>query len=143
MDKEGRWRFEHVVEVRKTTLDEKDHSRLVSEHELARVYLSARRIPDAIEILEHVVEVRKMTLDEKDHSRLTSEHALAMAYLDDSQAQKAVDLLEHVVTVESQLFDEDDPDRHISLELLEDARQQLEAEWEPESNVSEQDTPSV
>ncbi|KAK6850534.1 hypothetical protein PG987_000168 [Apiospora arundinis] len=135
--------LEHVVEVQKTTLDEKDHSRLASEHALASAYLSDRRIPEAIEMLEHVVEVQKTTLNEKDHFRLTSEQVLASAYLDNSQAQTAIDLLEHVVAVESQLFDEDDPERYVSLNLLEDARQQLEAEWEPQSDVSEQDTPSV
>ncbi|KAK8048247.1 hypothetical protein PG994_009977 [Apiospora phragmitis] len=128
--------FEHVVEVQKTTLDEKDHDRLASQHELARAYLSARRISKAIEIFEHVVEVQKTTLDEKDHDRLGSEHSLASAYLSARQARKAVDLLEHVVTVKSQLFDKDDFDRYVSINLLENARQQLEAEWIPERDVS-------
>lgn len=32
--------LKHVMEVRKETLDEKDHDRLASEHELARAYLN-------------------------------------------------------------------------------------------------------
>jgi hypothetical protein len=35
--------LEHVVEVRKRTLREEDHSRLISERELARAYLEDRR----------------------------------------------------------------------------------------------------
>ncbi|KAM0393287.1 hypothetical protein ACHAPZ_010240 [Fusarium culmorum] len=49
--------LEHIVEVQKETLDEKDHSQLASEHELARAYLDNRQIKDAIKILEHVVAI--------------------------------------------------------------------------------------
>ncbi|KAH6645668.1 hypothetical protein BKA67DRAFT_527159, partial [Truncatella angustata] len=86
------------------------------------------QLKEAIAIYEHVVAVRRETLDEKDHSRLASEHQLASAYLKDGLAQEAVDLLEHVIAVESQLYAENDPDRQISIELLANARKQLEAE---------------
>ncbi|KAI3571337.1 hypothetical protein IWW34DRAFT_639515, partial [Fusarium oxysporum f. sp. albedinis] len=41
--------LEHVVAVRTETLDEKDHLRLTSEHELARAYLV---LQDCFESLE-------------------------------------------------------------------------------------------
>ncbi|KAH0419847.1 hypothetical protein CcaCcLH18_14269 [Colletotrichum camelliae] len=50
--------LEHVVDVRKTTLDEGHTSRLASQHELARAYQADGRVKDAIELLEHVIDVR-------------------------------------------------------------------------------------
>ncbi|KAG7433975.1 Regulatory protein AfsR [Fusarium oxysporum f. sp. raphani] len=117
--------FEHVVAVLKETLDEKDHSRLVSEHELARAYLDDGRIEDAIEILEHVVAVRKETLDEKDHSRLTSEHELARAYLNDQQIEDAIEILEHAVAVEAETLAENDSSRQLSVDLLQECFEKL------------------
>ncbi|KAH7150682.1 hypothetical protein DER46DRAFT_470939, partial [Fusarium sp. MPI-SDFR-AT-0072] len=64
--------LEHVVAVHKQTPEEKDHSRLTSEHALATAYLYDQRIKDAIKMLEHVVAVQKETLDEKDSSRQRS-----------------------------------------------------------------------
>ncbi|KAI1737753.1 acyl transferase/acyl hydrolase/lysophospholipase [Xylaria scruposa] len=122
--------LEHVIKIRKATLGEKDRDRLASEHELASAYLNDNRIKEAIPMFEHVVKIKKATLDEKDRDRLASEHELARAYLKNGQAQMAVDLLEHVVMVESQLYDHDDPERQLSLDLLRDAREELEAEWE-------------
>lgn len=46
----------------KKRLQEEDHSRLASEHELVSAYLSDRRIKEAIKIFEHVVEVFQKTL---------------------------------------------------------------------------------
>ncbi|KEY73844.1 hypothetical protein S7711_10154 [Stachybotrys chartarum IBT 7711] len=107
-------------------LDEKDHSRLTSEHELASAYLADRRIKDAIKIFEHVVDVQTETLDEKDHSRLASEHELASAYLDDRRTEEAIEILVHVVLVEGDLLADDDPSRLLSAELLVDACQKLQ-----------------
>ncbi|KAH7207407.1 hypothetical protein DER44DRAFT_810960 [Fusarium oxysporum] len=118
--------FEHVVAVEKEILDEKDHKRLTSEHELARAYLDDRRIKEAIEMFEHVVAVRKETLDEKDHSRLTSEHALARAYLNDGRIEDAIEMLEHVVA----MLAEDDPSRQLSISLLQDCFESLEADYD-------------
>ncbi|KAB5515676.1 hypothetical protein GE09DRAFT_979454, partial [Coniochaeta sp. 2T2.1] len=61
--------FEGACEWRKERLAADDHSRLDSEHELARAYLGDRRITEAIEMLEHVVAVQKKTLAEDDHFR--------------------------------------------------------------------------
>ncbi|RKK37736.1 hypothetical protein BFJ66_g12824 [Fusarium oxysporum f. sp. cepae] len=122
--------FEHVVAVEKETLDEKDHSRLISEQVLATAYLDDGRIKDAIEMIEHVVAVRKETLDEKDHERLTSEHELARAYLDDRQIKDAIELLEHVVAIEAKMLAEDDPSRQLSVSLLQDCFEELEAAYD-------------
>ncbi|KAI0183055.1 hypothetical protein EV127DRAFT_33888 [Xylaria flabelliformis] len=134
--------FEHVIKIQKTTLNEKDHERLASEHELARAYLEDNRIQEAIKIFEHVVKIQKTTLDEKDRDRLASEHSLAVAYLNNGQTQMAVDLLEHVVRLKSQWYDHDDPSRQLSLDVLKDAREQLEAEWETEEESDDQDSVS-
>jgi hypothetical protein len=61
-----------VVEVQREALDETDHSQLASKHELARAYLSDRRIKDAIEILEHVVAIEAEIRAENDSSRQLS-----------------------------------------------------------------------
>ncbi|KAH8645473.1 hypothetical protein BX600DRAFT_519485 [Xylariales sp. PMI_506] len=135
--KEAITMFEYIVEIQKDTLVETDHSRLVTEHELARAYLDDRRIKEAITMFEHIVEIEKDTLVETDHSRLATEHELARAYLDDNQTQKAINLLEHVVEIESQLYDEHDPDRRASVDLLTDAYNQLEAEWETANSESD------
>ncbi|EXK26021.1 hypothetical protein FOMG_17382 [Fusarium oxysporum f. sp. melonis 26406] len=119
--------LEHVVAVRKETLDEKDHERLISEHELARAYLDDRRTTDAIKIFEHVVAVRKETLDEKDHERLISEHALARAYLDNRRIKDAIEILEHVVAIEAETLPENDPRRQLSANLLQSCFEGLEA----------------
>ncbi|KAF6516201.1 hypothetical protein HZS61_003404 [Fusarium oxysporum f. sp. conglutinans] len=103
--------FEHVVAVRKDTLDEKDRDRLASEHQLANAYLYDRRFKDAIKILEHVVAVRKDTLDEKDRARLASEHVLASAYLYNQRVKDAIKILEYVVEVQKETLDEKDHDR--------------------------------
>ncbi|KAH7184118.1 hypothetical protein DER44DRAFT_904760, partial [Fusarium oxysporum] len=120
--------LEHVVAVQKEMLDEKDYFRLVSEHELARAYLEDRRIKDAIKILEHVVTVQKETLDEKDHSRLTSEHELAKAYLEDRRIEDAIELLEHVVEIKAKMLAKDDTSRQLSINLLQDCFECLEAD---------------
>lgn len=72
--------FEHVVAVRKETLDEKDHYRLESEHALARAYLDDRRIKDAIEILGRIVALESEILAHDDPRRLLSLDLLTEAY---------------------------------------------------------------
>ncbi|RKK76432.1 hypothetical protein BFJ71_g16945 [Fusarium oxysporum] len=122
--------LEHVVAVRKEILDEKDYEQLTSEHALARAYLDDRRIEEAIEMFEHVVAVRKETLDEKDHFRLISEHELARAYLEDRRIEEAIELLEHVVVIEAKVLAEDDPSRQLSVSLLQDCFEELEAAYD-------------
>ncbi|KAH6653403.1 hypothetical protein BKA67DRAFT_678846 [Truncatella angustata] len=129
--------FKKVCGWRSKEVRGENSSQLNIKSWLAGAYLDDRRIKKAIAIYKRVVAVRRETLDEKDHSRLGSEHALASAYLKDGLAQEAIDLLKHVVSVESQLYAEDDPDRQISIDLLGDARAQLEAEWETSEDDSE------
>ncbi|ETS75698.1 hypothetical protein PFICI_12642 [Pestalotiopsis fici W106-1] len=119
--------FEHVVSIKRTTLAEGDHQQLASQHELARAYLDDGRVEEAIEILEYVVSMQRMTLAKADDVRLLSECVLARAYLADYQAQKAIDLLENIVALRQQ----DDPKRPYAVDLLLDARDQLEAERGP------------
>ena len=105
--------FEEVVMWKRAyLLDEEDHDRLTSEHNLARTYLEARRIHDGIGILEHVVEVRRKMLDGEDHARLTSEHSLAWAYVRArQQIHDAIRILEHVVEVRRKTLDKEDHTR--------------------------------
>ena len=51
-------------------------SRLESQHELARAYLSNVQIKQVVELLEHVVAVEERTLDKEDPDRLESQHKL-------------------------------------------------------------------
>ncbi|KAH7016552.1 uncharacterized protein B0I36DRAFT_436186 [Microdochium trichocladiopsis] len=104
--------------VERETLDEKDHDRLTSEHELARAYLNNRRIKEVIEMFEYVVAVQRETLDEKDHSRLASEHELARAYLQDQRIEKAIEMFEHVVAMRRETLDEKDHSRLASEHML-------------------------
>ncbi|KAI3322899.1 hypothetical protein HD806DRAFT_544955 [Xylariaceae sp. AK1471] len=103
--------LEETCRWRKQYLPKEDHSRLASEHELARTYLADRRIKEAIEIFEHVVAVEKKTLAEGDHDRLASKHELARAYLDDGRIKEAIEILEHVVTVQKKTLAEGDHSR--------------------------------
>nr|CEG04488.1 unnamed protein product [Fusarium clavum]CEG05766.1 unnamed protein product [Fusarium clavum] len=64
--------FEEVYRWRQGRHPEKDHSRLISEPELASAYLGDRRIKDAIEILEHVVAIKAEILPEGDFSQQLS-----------------------------------------------------------------------
>ncbi|OBT86412.1 hypothetical protein VE02_05291 [Pseudogymnoascus sp. 03VT05] len=99
----------HVVAVHKRTLADKDNLRLTSEYSLAVAYHENGQIKEAIEILEHIVAVQMTTLVDEDHSRLVSEQALASAYLDDRQIKEAIEIFEHVVAVRKRtLTDEDD-----------------------------------
>ncbi|KGO71455.1 Tetratricopeptide-like helical [Penicillium italicum] len=103
--------LEHVVAVRKRTLDEENPDRLASQHELARAYQSNGQIKQAVQLLEHVVVVRKRTLDEENSDRLASQHVLAMAYRSNGQIKQAVELLEYVVVIRKRIPDEEHPDR--------------------------------
>ena len=72
--------FEYIVEVQQRTLNEENHSRLTSEHELARAYLNDRRIKKAIDILEHVVAIDALILAQDDPDVSISKDLLASAY---------------------------------------------------------------
>ncbi|KAF4418794.1 Protein SERAC1 [Colletotrichum fructicola Nara gc5] len=119
--------LEHVVDVRKTTLDEGHPDRLASQHVLAGAYQADGRVKDAIELLEHVVDVRKTTLDEGHPDRLASQHGLAAAYKADGRVKDAIELLEHVVDVQEMTLDEGHPSRLASQHVLAGAYQAAEA----------------
>ena len=106
--------LEETYRWREGYLHEEDHSRLASEHQLARAYLDNRQIKEAIEIFEYVVGIRKKTLAEEDHARLTSEHELARAYLNNQQIKEAIEMLEHVVTIRKKTLAEEDHSRLVS-----------------------------
>jgi tetratricopeptide (TPR) repeat protein len=103
--------LKHVVQVREK-LAEDDHNRLVSQHELARVYQVSGQVNEAIELLEHVVKVREK-LAEDHPNRLGSQIALGRAYQANGQVNEAIELLEHVVKVGEKLA-EDDLDQLVS-----------------------------
>ncbi|KAK6209141.1 hypothetical protein LQW54_006595 [Pestalotiopsis sp. IQ-011] len=65
--------------VEKETLDEKDHDRLASEHELARAYLEDGLAREAIDHLEHVVAIESQLYAEDNPERQISVRLLARA----------------------------------------------------------------
>lgn len=92
--------LERVVSLRQQALDEKDHGRRMSEHELAKAYIQDNRAKEAIPILEHVVAVDKRTLTEDDPNRLKSEHELARAFLDEKRVKNAIEILQRITAIE-------------------------------------------
>lgn len=79
--------LQHVVAIKKETLEETYPSRLASQHALAITYRADGQVKEAIEVLEHVVAIKKVTLVETHPSRLASQHALAGAYRADGQVK--------------------------------------------------------
>lgn len=71
---------EHVVAMAKTTLEEKDHRRLTSEHSLATAYLKSGRIKDTIRILENMKAVLAEAFDTDDRLSIRTNSKLAGAY---------------------------------------------------------------
>jgi tetratricopeptide (TPR) repeat protein len=107
----------------RSRLDEKNPSRLASQHVLAGAYNSDGQVKKAVALLEHIVAVDAELLDEEDAHRLDSELMLARAYLSDGQVKKAVKMLEHVAAVEMKVLEEEDPQRLISQQVLAQAYQ--------------------
>jgi hypothetical protein len=112
--------LEHIVKIKKSTLDEHHLDLLASQHALACAYGDNGQITDAVELLKHVVKIRETTLiDERHPSLLASQHALAMMYLKNRQITEAVELLKHVVKIrETTLIDERHPSLLISQSSL-------------------------
>ena len=111
-----RW-FEHVVAIAERLLPPDHPDILISQHDLAIVYLSHGKFKAAIELLEHAVKVRNV-LAEDHPNRLASQHELARAYEADGRTKEAIKLLEHIVTIEEQSLLEDHPDRLASQHAL-------------------------
>jgi len=98
-------------------LHENDMNRLVSQHDLAGVYLSDGQVQKAVNLLEHVVAMGEV-LPEEHPFRLASQHELARAYKRDGQLRKAIELLEHVVAVQEKKLTKEHPDRLTSQHAL-------------------------
>ena len=103
--------FREIVEDQSRTLIEDHPDRLVSQHELARAYLTNEQIDEVIKLLEHVTKISEEKLAEDHLSRLASQHKLARAYLTNEQIDEAIKLLEHVTKIEEKNLAEDHPDR--------------------------------
>ncbi|KAH7016518.1 uncharacterized protein B0I36DRAFT_254159, partial [Microdochium trichocladiopsis] len=111
--------LEHVVAVQRETLDEKDYSRLTSEHELARAYLADRRIKEAIEMLEHVVAIEAQIYAEDDPERVLSVALLADAYIQLESCNENMDSKSPVSDGDDQGHNKDTTmSRHASIERL-------------------------
>ncbi|KAJ5641911.1 hypothetical protein N7490_005911 [Penicillium lividum] len=110
--------FGYVCLWMESHFDEGNHTRLVSQRNLANAYQSDGQIKQAKELLEHVVAVERTMLDEEHPSRLASQHTLASVYQSNGQTKQAIELLEHVVTVQERTLDEEHPSRLTSHHTL-------------------------
>lgn len=88
-----------MVATREKTLAQDDLDRLISQHELASLYVDDGAAKKAAMLLSRVTTISENLLAQDHPFRLTSQYNPSMAYIANSQTEEATALLEHIVAM--------------------------------------------